>query len=1493
MALIASLGLCSGMFGNTTVTLSGITATQAVLQTTTTNSENLCSYEVSEYPSFAPVVHDVDSALFPNSNFDLQGVFANVPNRVFVVGKRRADTAKNGGRYSRALAASTLHYYRVTCGADVVTGRFTTANPPLGNSYPELPGFQRGAFGNLADPTIDWANQATSYVDPITGVRLWRVTGPGQSGVLAPPAPFDYALDRNGAWSNPQAATGRAAGSFASTTTPNAALFLAWNEIHNYQLTWGGANFNPLQGTIDDLRIRLSGAGPNATVSVCISLDSGLTCKGGVQSVALTSATAAPASPAPAIYPQAMFGGWGRVFSNWEIANRSAPSGASALAGSQSITAAAGAFNVDWPAGVKLKLEGSGCNGNDVCTVASVQNSGQLTTLETSPNGVNNRAWQAYAAGIRVWLSSGQSVSFNGVYEYAESTQNILNDNPSQSYCSELKVSDVYKDRNGRPLATPLSGRLCNFVHGLYLAVDGTGEFRLLSNFFMNSASPLPGQPVNLSTSGAFSASDPKTFYGNAYYNSGVFRGVYTGDYTPYLAGGSTGYVQSNPVDDAIAWTNVIPAGSPADVSVQLASNPLLIPGTSGLLGQPAFNGLLDGYGMFFLGPLSGNDPICEVVRYDMERQKVVQVLTSWTTWPMRWGGCHFSPRGAGSFQIGAFNPINGQNPGSPLNGPFQLNLTQVKKGGQWVNNTALSESVVATASNSSPVVISTASTYTDAGYMGSNPHGLIDGEPVVIWGAESNTVINTPGDATYYVKASWSDTMLASDLPLGGVSFTVADGSRIAPNPMLRIDAELIRCSTVAGNVLSGCVRGVSGSTLSSHAAGTAVHQANSLALYYDQGLTQPIPASGPFSFNGKTFLMDLDPCPASLSSRVSTGLFGDTGPSGRRCNSLRVAGEPVSHFPYWTNFQIGSGLDSITVNGGVAAVKLTGQFLAWKQGQSVSISGASAPGLNGTFQISNVLDAATVQLGVPGAPDGVYNQGALTVKHPTEHYQYPFKGEPGNLSLSSLQDLDVGDFIHDLSGGQFGEQLVVVDKKKNSEADIELTVMRFWGNQLGCDTHLTDSSPMTHANGWTPFMVPSFGCWAAQGYADITDTAWRIGDYHLAEEHGDIGPGNAPGLYTYVSSGGNTPIANVTFGQIMTTPAVSGAIQELPTFGGSAAALPYGYTTQGYGAFRQTAAPPQEKVWKADYHALNNSYGGSQDTPLGLTTGMAFSPVTGTKTVYRITGTPSGVDHKRLPVFGFAGYHYMTDMSGPGSVISDANPYAICVADFAGECRAGSAAGSLFASLPGADFIDGGWCITNGYEYNVPCIFTPNSYGGWAVQQRIDPPDMNASRGRRLTNSFVNPGRHFTFTNWVPSPDGQYGFLSPPWLNGVRNDIFAMRLPPWPAADAVDRSNFVPLKIPVAPLAGAITARAVFGYEENGAPSDLFCTARKESCQTGGSPFSWLSEQPTRQSCVSGCTVSVPAIAGRVVYYRIEWLDGVDRVVSSGPLNAAVAAP
>ena len=86
----------------------------------------------------------------------------------------------------------------------------------------------------------------------------------------------------------------------------------------------------------------------------------------------------------------------------------------------------------------------------------------------------------------------------------------------------------------------------------------------------------------------------------------------------------------------------------------------------------------------------------------------------------------------------------------------------------------------------------------------------------------------------------------------------------------------------------------------------------------------------------------------------------------------------------------------------------------------------------------------------------------------------------------------------------------------------------------------------------------------------------------------------------------------------------------------------------------------------------------------------------------------------------------------------------------------------------------------------------------------------------------------------------------------------------------------------------AGAAYAEIKFGYMENGSAGSYYCTSRQDACTTSGSPFIFPSiDSRTPLACSSGCTINIPAIAGRAVYYSIgssangtAWTYGTPRV-------------
>jgi hypothetical protein len=95
------------------------------------------------------------------------------------------------------------------------------------------------------------------------------------------------------------------------------------------------------------------------------------------------------------------------------------------------------------------------------------------------------------------------------------------------------------------------------------------------------------------------------------------------------------------------------------------------------------------------------------------------------------------------------------------------------------------------------------------------------------------------------------------------------------------------------------------------------------------------------------------------------------------------------------------------------------------------------------------------------------------------------------------------------------------------------------------------------------------------------------------------------------------------------------------------------------------------------------------------------------------------------------------------------------------------------------------------------------------------------------------------------------------------------------------------------------AVNIRARFGYLENG--GDLLrCTAYAEDCSTeipgasASDPYSFSNESVTRQNCANGapCSITIPSLPNRVLYYVIDRLDAGGNVVTSIAIQA-VAVP
>src|ERR1019366_2876760 len=211
-------------------------------------------------------------------------------------------------------------------------------------------------------------------------------------------------------------------------------------------------------------------------------------------------------------------------------------------------------------------------------------------------------------------------------------------------------------------------------------------------------------------------------------------------------------------------------------------------------------------------------------------------------------------------------------------------------------------------------------------------------------------------------------------------------------------------------------------------------------------------------------------------------------------------------------------------------------------------------------------------------------------------------------------------------------------------------------------------------------------------------------------------------------------------------------------------------------------------------------------------------------------------------------------------------------------------------------------GQCQAGQYARNIPCAMTAHPLGSWGLQFDVahsgPAADAAATGTRRLTMGLSGPGRQYAYGTIRSLPDGKWALMSGWWLDGYRQDVILVKLPPFRNVDSAKRNNFVPVTVQVGAFAGAVRTAVDFGYGEYGSPSNFYCTPRAEACSALGStiniatPFVYASEGAGGASCRTGCTITIPALPARVLYYRIRYADASGNTVTTGPIQV-LASP
>jgi len=257
---------------------------------------------------------------------------------------------------------------------------------------------------------------------------------------------------------------------------------------------------------------------------------------------------------------------------------------------------------------------------------------------------------------------------------------------------------------------------------------------------------------------------------------------------------------------------------------------------------------------------------------------------------------------------------------------------------------------------------------------------------------------------------------------------------------------------------------------------------------------------------------------------------------------------------------------------------------------------------------------------------------------------------------------------------------------------------------------------------------------------------------------------------------------------------------------------------------------------------------------------------------------------------------------------VLSDtaADGYKYCVARKGGACRAASLPGDIYMNCPNAGpRLDGSYgCQWYFGAVDTPvdmCVGNHSAYLNAITQMGFQKNDLTGALGRSLTKALGHYKINDGFFHGKALPDGSYAMFRSMWTNGAWTEVMLAKMPPFPPLDSVDRTTFIPIRVKLTPPAGLVVHNAIvqFGYAENGNPAGFFCTSRQEKCvaattTVGTIPFQYASEGTggvesgiIGLACATGCTVAVPALSQRVLYYQVKYRDASNNTLAVGQVE------
>jgi hypothetical protein len=638
---------------------------------------------------------DVDPALFAGADADtVHGILPPGTARLIRIGRRTSALASDGRWHSRALAEETEYYVRISCGGATATATFRTGVPE--GFAPEPLPTDPGGWGNLAYPEFDFSDLSKPVIDPRTGVKIYSSDPKAWSMSAVLPVPEHWYGGGSG-WSSPGSITSYGRGTASTSNTNPIAIYFDSAQFSDQFRVFGG---NWPYDDFLDLGVDLYGSGSdgqnpdNRAVQLALSLDSGQTPYTPWVRATLPVSTGA-AGTFPAQFPSTYFAGWGKV-----LPRKAWPKQGFVTVSNNVVTLTktftANSFFVhEWPAGTKIWIKSSApACANNLCTIASVQNSGQLTIKESVTLAESEYRSAALAVMARKATGSG-SVSLSARLRIAKGYPHDV----WTGGCAPTPVTS----------ADGIVGYPCIFPHvrqdagGLFFVGTSRPVIRLVSLFVNPINIPgtaMPDAPFGTITLlgpsvPCFDPNDPTIMYTTVPTNGGspgLFRIKYTGDWTPLNIA-----FQSNssnpPRTSELIWTNMTPSAAGRDMRSQILANTTYNESSWGPLNSLQTYGVTGKYAIFVRWMGSQESP-CWVFTFDSSTGNFYR---AWRTDDgsslpgLKYVGCHAVEPVDGNAVFVASNGLRWYSANVPYGGPFSAPITAVMRNGAFDSaNTAL-----------------------------------------------------------------------------------------------------------------------------------------------------------------------------------------------------------------------------------------------------------------------------------------------------------------------------------------------------------------------------------------------------------------------------------------------------------------------------------------------------------------------------------------------------------------------------------------------------------------------------------------------------------------------------------------------------------------------------------------------------------------------------------------------------------------------------------